>query len=74
MKTLKQSAAKPKYFVSSPKLSICYTGVVSNQCKSECFGSQGALAGVAQLFRVSALDLCRAEGCRFESRSTWELY
>lgn len=74
MKTLKQSAAKPKYFASGPKLCVCYTVVVSNQRISERFGSQGVLAdSLAQLFRVSALDLCRAEGCRFESRSTWEL-
>lgn len=73
MKTLKQSAAKPKYLVSSTKLLVCYTVVVSNQRKSECFGSQGVLAGVAQLFRVSALDLCRAEGCRFETRAAWEI-
>lgn len=76
MKTLKQSAAKAKCFVSSPTLFVCFTVivVVRNQRKSECFGSQSVLAGVAQFLRVSALDLGHAEGCRFESRSTWELY
>lgn len=68
MKTLNQSAAKPKCFVSSPKLFEATSEKVIVLVHKVFFSS------VVQLFRVSALDLCRAEGCRFESRSTWDLY
>lgn len=52
MKTLKQSTAKPKCFVSNPKLSVRYTVlvVVSDQRKSECFGSQSVFGWCGSVF------------------------